>query len=305
MLMSALRLIGVVPIAIICLYRVVTLALNARSWQVLLPAAGRPGFATLFRLRWIGESVNSLLPVAQVGGDLARASLVTARGVPKAEAAASMVADFAAGIITQMVFGLAGAAALAHLLPHGHKHPGIWTEVVAGLAAATGAVVALSMLFHVGAARVAQRLLAGSRVHESWGKLAGGIQRFDQALTALLSRERTLAAAFLWHLVGWVSQVGETWVLLTLFSAPVSLRAAFAIESMTTAARGAAFFVPSGVGVQEMTLISMSKLIGLDMEAAVALGIAKRAREVVVGVPGLLAWVLDRKWWWKRRRHDG
>jgi putative membrane protein len=296
MLMGAIQLLGVLPIGSICIYRIVTLALNARSWQVLLPPS-RPGFPTLLRLRWIGESVNTLLPVAQVGGDLARASLVSSRGVARADAAASMMADLATGLVTQMLFGLAGALALAQLLPPEHVGHRVLIKVVAGLTAFTLAVVALSILFHMGAARLAARFLAGSKVHESWARLVGSLSRVDLAVTALLARERAVASSFVWHMGGWVSQVGETWLLFKLFGANVPLVTAFAIESMTSAARGAAFFVPSGVGVQEMTLLSMAKLTGIDMELALALGIAKRARELVLGVPGLVAWAADKKWW--------
>jgi putative membrane protein len=305
LLIQALKLLGVAPISAICLYRLVTLAFNTRSWQLLLPSERRPGFGTLLRLRWIGESVNTLLPVAQVGGDLARASLVSVRGVPRADAGATMVADFATGIFTQMVFALAGIVALFRLLPAGHGRQGPWTDVVAALALAAFGIVAVSILLHMGAARVVSRLLASTRAHESLGKLAGSIARFDEAMTALLARQRALVAAVLWHLFGWVSQVGETWFLLAVFGAPVSFRIALAIESMSSAARGAAFFVPSGVGVQEVTILSMCRLVGLDMEVAIALGIAKRAREVVLGVPGLLAWVFDQRSWRRARKTDG
>ena len=302
MILAALRLLGVVPIGAICVYRLLTLALNTRSWQLLLPPHERPPFPTLLRFRWIGESVNSLLPVAQIGGDIARASLVTARGVPRPEAAATMMADFAIAIVTQMIFGLAGALVLFHLLPPGRGRHALWVEGIAGLVLATVGVVALSMLFHMGAARIASRLLASTRAHERLGKLAGSLTRLDEAVTALLTRERALAEAFGWHLLGWASQVGETWLLFWMFDAPVSFRVALAIESMSTAARGAAFFVPSGVGVQEVTILTMSRLLGVDMEAAIALGIAKRAREVFLGVPGLLAWVIDQKWWRRRKK---
>jgi putative membrane protein len=301
MILSALRLLGVIPIGAICIYRLVTLALNTKSWQILLPPNVGPHFWTLLRFRWIGESVNTLLPVAQVGGDLARASLVAARGVPRPEAAATMIADFATAIVTQMIFGLAGAVALFHLLPPGQGRHALWGEAIAGVVLVTVGVVALSILLHMGAARVASRLLAGSRAHERLGKLAGSLTRLDEAVMALLARERALAAAFAWHLVGWASQVGETWLLFWMFSAPVPFRVALAIESMSTAARGAAFFVPSGVGVQEVTILSMARLLGVDMEAAIALGIAKRARELILGVPGLLAWVIDQKWWRQRK----
>jgi putative membrane protein len=296
MVISALRPLGVVPIAAICAYRMITLALNTRSWAVLLPPEGRPRFPTLMRMRWIGESVNTLLPVAQVGGDFARAALVTSRGVPRADAAASMMADLATGVLTHMIFGLGGAAALFHILPKGRGH-GVWTEVVAGLLVATLVVVGVSMSFHLGAAHIGRRLLGHSRAQEKLGKLAGSILKLDQAISALLARETAVVQAVAWHLLGWISQVGETWMLLHFFDAPVTFRIALAIESLSTAARGAAFFVPSGIGVQEVTIFSICRLLGIDMEDALALTIAKRAREILMGVPGLLAWLMDQGWW--------
>jgi uncharacterized membrane protein YbhN (UPF0104 family) len=86
-------------------------------------------------------------------------------------------------------------------------------------------------------------------------------------------------------------------MLLHFFDAPVTFRIALAIESLSTAARGAAFFVPSGIGVQEVTIFSICRLLGIDMEDALALTIAKRAREILMGVPGLLAWLMDQGWW--------
>jgi putative membrane protein len=295
MLMRAIQLLGVIPIGSVCLYRAVTLYLNARSWQLLLPPAGRPPFVTLLRLRWIGESINNLLPAAQVGGDLARASLVSSHGVPRADATVAMAADFVTGLVTQIVFAAAGAFALARFVRPEIGGLRTWAELIAGLAVVTIAVVAASFIFHVGAARAAARHITDSKIHEGWGRLAGGIDRFNRAGRALLARRRALAAAFGWHLAGWFSQVGETWLLLGLFGVPVSLDVAFTLESLTAAARGAAFFVPSGVGVQEVTILSMARLLGVEMEPAVALGIAKRAREVATGVPGLLAWLLAQK----------
>ena len=156
MILSALRLLGFVPIAAICIYRVVTLALNTRSWQMLLPRDGRPRFGTLLSLRWIGESVNNLLPVAQVGGDLARASLVTARGVPRAEAGATMMADFAIGAITQMIFGPSEAPSrCSTCCPRGTGGKASGRTSSRSWPSPRWASSSCSILFHLGAARLA------------------------------------------------------------------------------------------------------------------------------------------------------
>ncbi|HVR03619.1 MAG TPA: hypothetical protein VMT47_15890, partial [Polyangia bacterium] len=66
---------------------------------------------------------------------------------------------------------------------------------------------------------------------------------------------------------------------------------ALAIEGVASAARGAAFFLPAGIGIQEITIVSIGRWLGLETDLCVALGIAKRARELALGVTGLLAWL--------------
>jgi uncharacterized membrane protein YbhN (UPF0104 family) len=156
-------------------------------------------------------------------------------------------------------------------------------------------LIAILALYRLKPGRVAARFTDAKGRPGVLVRLSGGLARLQVAMTSLLGRQRALAQSLGWHLFAWISQVGETWMVLALVGAPVSLPAALAIESMSTAARGAAFFVPGGLGVQEVTLISMARLVGVDMEAAIALGIAKRARELLVGLPGLLAWVVEKR----------
>jgi putative membrane protein len=288
-LIRALRLLGVVPVVVVCAYRLVPLALNARSWQLLLPAVGRPGFSRLLGLRWIGESINSLLPVAQVGGDVARARLVAASGVPRADAAASMIADFATGVLTQVVFATAGILALGHAVDHSARGP--TRAIVLGMLIAAMTAVVLYALLRFGTTGLARRLFVGSWARARWLKVAGSFARLDHAMIAVLGRRRALSSAFGWHVAGWFSQVGETWIVLGLMGASVSLSTALAIEGVASAARGAVFFLPAGIGIQEVTIVSIGRWLGLETDLCVALGIAKRARELALGVPGLLAWL--------------
>jgi hypothetical protein len=62
------------------------------------------------------------------------------------------------------------------------------------------------------------------------------------------------------------------------------------LESLTYAMRSAAFFVPSGWGVQEGAYVVLGAMVGLSPGTALALSLAKRAREITIGVPALLTW---------------
>ena len=48
--------------------------------------------------------------------------------------------------------------------------------------------------------------------------------------------------------------------------------------------------VPSAIGVQEGGLVLLCGLFGVGPDAALALSLVKRARDVAIGVPALLAW---------------
>ena len=67
---------------------------------------------------------------------------------------------------------------------------------------------------------------------------------------------------------------------------PVSWSDALVLESLGQAIRGAAFAIPGSLGVQEGGYLLLAPLAGLPPEAALALSLAKRAREVLLGRAG-------------------
>ena len=71
---------------------------------------------------------------------------------------------------------------------------------------------------------------------------------------------------------------------------PVSLVEAVAIESLGQGSRAAAFALPGGLGVQDGALIAACAVFGIPAEIALAMALVKRVAELVLGVPGLLAW---------------
>ncbi len=79
-------------------------------------------------------------------------------------------------------------------------------------------------------------------------------------------------------------------MILAWFGHPVSYPAVLALESVAHAARHFIFIVPAGLGVQEAGLIGVGHLLGLDMDVALALSLAKRARELLYGLPSLALW---------------
>ena len=266
------------------LMHVLPMALNARGWQVLLPGAGRPNLGAMVRIVWIRESVNGLLPVARIGGEIVSFRLMRKIGVRKAPAAASLVVDTGLCLLSQFAFALLGVGLLATY------HTG---DLVLQLG--TGLVIAAPVvaMFILGQyARPFERA-AGLINRLAAGRLDGVIAhsaRFDRAVRAMYRRRGAVFRSFLWQFRGFMAGALEIWVALLILGHPVGPTESLAIEAVIMAVSSAGFLVPGAIGIQEGGFLLIGGVIGLDPPIALALAAARRLRDCVIFFPGLLAW---------------
>ena len=262
----------------ITLFHLIPLTFSALSWRELLAAASRPRAITLIAIRWIRESINSLLPVASVGGDIAAVRLAQLQGVPGTQAAASMVVDTTVGMVTQLIFVLSGVGLL--LLRSTDRGTLVVAEMVlTGTAIFFAAITAFVLLQHrglfAGFAKFASRLLPKER-------LAPFAAAYRSGWTMLRSN--------VLRLVGWAVGAGEVWLVMHGLGQPIGMVDAYILESLGSGVRAAAFMVPGALGALEASYILFGGLFGLPADTALAISLSKRVRELALGVPGLLAW---------------
>jgi putative membrane protein len=283
-------------LAPITLYHLLPLSFDALSWRRLVPASSRPGFLDALWIRWIRESINSLLPVAGVGGDIAAARLANKRGVPGAQAAASMVVDITVGTGTQLIFVLAGVTLLAARSSSDASAEAA-RAVLIGVAVFAAAIAAFVLVQHNSMFGLFVRL-ARRVAPEKWlSGFAAHASAIDAAVTDTYGRRFDLLCASALRLVGWAAGAGETWLVMVFLGRPFSLTDAFILESLSSAVRAAAFMVPGALGALEGGMVVFGALFGLPADMALAISLSKRVRELALGLPGLLAWQ------WSEGRH--
>ena len=258
------------------------------AWWMLPPPGAGVGLWTCLRLRWVRESINSLLPVAQMGGDIVGARLLAKSGVDGEAATASVIVDVFVQAGTQLLFTLLGLAALVAL----GGDPAIVRGVLAGLAVVAPALLAFFLVQMFGGFGWAQR-----RINAALASVAGlgkaGDGQLDRAIRDIYRRRRALAACVLVHALVWLLGVAEIWIALHFMGHAVDWTAALVIESLAQAVRAAAFVVPGGLGVQEGGFIALCATFGLPPAAALALSLARRACEFLPGIAGLVAWHVE------------
>src|SRR5256885_5798611 len=99
-------------LAVIAYHVCVPVFLDALAWWVLFPKNDRPRLRKIFWMRWIGESVSTLVPSAAVGGDIVRARLAAIKGAPLPVAAGTVLVDLTLGVFTQAAFTILGVILL-------------------------------------------------------------------------------------------------------------------------------------------------------------------------------------------------
>jgi putative membrane protein len=277
---------GLVPIS---LYHVVPMVCSALSLRELLPASSRLGVGAVIWMRWIRESVSSLLPVGGVGGDLVNARLAHRGGVPGAQAAASMVVDVTVGVATQLVFVALGLA----LLLRRSSTPAVlavaWVVLV-GMGAFVVAIAIFLRLQHRGMFAVSARVAGALLRYDRLSGAAGGAAAVDEAVVAIYRRRPALLRANAVRLLGWAAGTGEIWLVMQFLGRPIDPTEAFILESLGAGVRAAAFMVPGTLGVLEGGYVVFGALFGLPAQTALTIALSKRVRELALGVPGLLVW---------------
>ncbi len=270
------------------------------SLRVLLDRDPRLSTGVLTWIWWIGESVNNLLPVAQIGGEVVRARLIVRAGLPAAEAAATVIVGLTAGKLMLAVFASLGIVALAVVLAV--DTDGMAVQLAVAITAFGTLVLGFYCVQRSGLflrlARLSERLAGGRK----WAALSNGAASLDRAIAALYRKHGRFVAACLWRLGAFLAGVGELWLTLYLLGHPVSPAAALVLESLSIAVRKAGFFIPAALGLQEGSYLVLGALIGLPGPVALSAALVKRFREIVLGAPGLLAWqAIERKEFLGRR----
>ncbi len=288
---AGFRLFVLVP------YFAPSLVLAALAWRTLMPPAARPGMGPILVGNWIGFSVNWLLPVAHVGGDVARAVWLARRRGSGAIMGASALVDKTILAFVQALIGLVGVGLLLSVAEGASLAP----------AAAGFSVVLLGLLYvfyRLQTGGMFARLAAGG----GWlvgglpASLTGGAAALDEAVREIYAARRRVVAAVAWRFCSRIIITGEVWLIMFFMGHPITVADALLLETLTQTVRAAAFVMPGAFGVQEAGFIVIGAFVGVPADLALAVSLAKRVRELAIGLPALLYWQVSEGRLGPRRR---
>lgn len=276
------------------------IASDAWAWQRLLRGLGRhAGLAQLFRVRIATEAVTNSAPAGAVWAEALGPVLVAMRtGMPASDVFAATTAKRWQVVRMHGVY-VTVAALLGYQAVRHASHNLLGNDALLPLVLAGAAVL---LLISAGIEAVASRGQVGerlsgflARVHlprvKSWIEARHHHFAHADRQIGKLSRDRgaMLGSAARLALV-WLFEGIETYVVLRLLGANLSLIEVMSFDAGLSVLRSAAIFAPAGIGVQDVGYLTV--LNAYDVPDANAIGpafvVLKRVKEALYVIVGFV-----------------
>jgi len=246
--------------------------LNALGWRFAFPREDAGAFALgeLIRLRVAGDAINYLTPTATIGGEVARAAMLSDSRTIDVRATSVIVAK-STQTLAQAFFVTAGLALVA-------------TQWIS-LAPTTSVLPsAIGVGFSIA-------ILAAFRV---WPRLAGLISMVwrrgfgARAVEFVRGHPGRVALSTLMFALGYAWGVFEAYWICRFLLIPVPIVTALAIEVLSITVDGILFMVPAKIGTQEGSKVAVFGALGLPATLGFAFGVVRHVRELVWASLGVL-----------------
>jgi len=252
------------------------------AWRAAFPHE-RVSFLPLATTILAGQAIGST-PAGLIGRDAAMAWMLRDR-VTFRETLSSLIILHTTSTASQGLFLLLGILLAQWTL----ATPPVLVRIMEWL-------LVLEVIGVVGFIAVQMRgiMAGGYRVLASLGfssstAMGEAATHVDEALVTFYRRQpRRLASSFVFGFLGWTAGAGETWLILHLLGASVSVVTALIVEAFATGISFATFFLPTDVGVEEGGSVATFLALGLSGATGLSLVLVRRVREVAWMALGLL-----------------
>jgi uncharacterized protein (TIRG00374 family) len=254
------------------------------GWKVLIGRRpdGPVSFGDAFAAYLAGDSVNYF---TTVGGEPLKAQLLAGKvGYPKA--LATVAVHRHAEVASQAIFL---TLAIGITLTQFRVPSAVRVAALSGLLVLAGVTVWMTIALRRGAFAAILEQLVRFRPLHGLRRFALTARRLDERIGDFYEhRKEHFLASVAWCCLGWCGGLVETYVLLRLLAPGEGWSTAVAIEALALALNNVMLFIPGRLGIAEGVRVGVFLLLGLSAAQGAAYGLARRARELLWLIPGLI-----------------
>jgi len=274
------------------LYHLIPMLLCVIGWRALMPGNKRPGIPFMLYILWLRASVNNLMPVARIGGEIVAVRVMMKHGMRKNTAVASTVVETTLSVIGQFLFVIIG---VGMFIFQGATEK-VEMKLLLGIVMSAPLIGGMLLIQRIGIFSILTKLF-NLLFRDKWKSFAGNTKRLDHAIRLMYRRQNKALFCGAMQFLSWVACSVEIWLALFFLGRPLPFAECLMIEALIQAASSAAFVVPGALGVQEAGFLLFGHFLGLTPEIAAALAVIRRCRDLMLYIPGLMAWQIQEGRW--------
>ena len=265
-----------------------TLYFDSLTWFVLLKKRSLSFFWS-FIITWIAQTSGKFFPTGNVTGEFVRIYLGVKKGLSSHEASSTVFADLILATFSLFIIGLFSFFLVifrdSALIDTGYSHYIYFSLIL---------MFSGCIFFYFFIKRRLLRLLIRRtkpifNIKLNKEKILFFI-KLDVSLYYLTKKKVVVSKALFFRLIGWLAGAFEIYVFLLIIDVNASFVDVILIESFSGIIRAIAFFIPAGIGVQELAFVAIGSYVGLSSSVSFSIAIGRRVREFLVGIPAIVAW---------------
>jgi len=247
-------------------------------------------FFRIYQIYMAGFALNYLTPTAQMGGEITRGTLLTARG-SGSDAASGVIIGKLSEAIGLLLFVSVGSL---FILSAAQLPPGLFPALAAGSVLMGGGITAFMLLQRFGKLGslvrwLTRRNVGGDplrRLGKSLAKVDASMMRFHR------ERPWDLAISIGWHMAGSVVGIIQAALFLYALTGRPMFATACGVWLLSSWFNLLAFAVPLGIGIHEGGRVLAFTIMGLDAVMGLTYGVVLRLEQIFWALFGLGTYAL-------------
>ncbi len=270
-----------------------TLYFDSMTW-VILSKNPKLSLTWSFVIVWISQATGKFFPTGNISGEFVRIYLAVKKGLSTAEATSTVFIDLV--IATFSLFLIAIMSFIYFLFG---SNEDLLIKHVIYLSLSLLLIFISCVIFYLFISKRILKILIKKIPSFFSYKISPqkifSIIRVDRALYQAIKKKNTLIKALAFRILGWLGGAFEIYVFLWIIGYDPNIIDVIVIESFSGIIRAVAFFIPAGIGVQELAFIIVGDFVGLNSETSFSIALGRRVREILVGLPAIISWFFIKK----------
>ena len=276
-------------VLLIVLVHIPTLFFDALAWRIFIKK-DKLSILWSFIITWISQASGKFFPTGTVTGEFVRVYLATKKGLTFHESSSTVFAD-----IIIATFSLLIMASFSVFIVATENVDFINNDKIIYVIFSLLILFVGCLFFYFFVRKRLLRFLLVTKNPFNFKLKKNNIKfllKLDYSLYKLSANKLDVFNATVIRLIGWISGALEIYVFLLIIGVEVSFVDVILIEAFTGAIRSIVFFIPAGLGVQELAFVLVGNYVGLSDSISFSMAIGRRIREIMVGLPAILTWLI-------------